>query len=207
MARTKSMAATAAKELKKQLQTRFPGVTFRVGSKNYAGGSSLDVRWDFGPTVKQVEELAIQRQHGYFDGMSDGYRYTGAGMEVGDDGQMKEMASVKYVFCSRNTTEVPGTYAMREDVKEIYKQIASCFGWLPNSDGSDYYPGGIWNGANETASNMFFRAMQEMKFSSDKIELLEWKWADYEYNGRRYSTPWTIIYRDLVTGQVMDAKA
>lgn len=206
MARTLTMAATAAKELKKQLQTRFPGVTFRVGSKNYAGGSSLDVRWDFGPTVKQVEELAIQRQHGVFDSMTDAYRHTGAGMEIGPDGQMREMSSVKYVFCSRNFTYSEDPYQLREDVKEIYKQIAAGFGWLPSTDGTDYYPNGIWDGADRSSTNMMRRAMAEMAFVSDQVELLQWKYVGTEYNGKVYFEPWTIIYRDLVTGEVIDAK-
>lgn len=206
MARTLTMAAIAAKELKQQLQTRFPGIQFRVGSKNYAGGSSLDVRWDFGPSVKEVEELAIQRQHGYFDGMSDGYRVTGAGMEIGPDGQMREMASVKYVFCTRNCSYTDDAYVIRPDVLDIYGQIAKGWGWHPNSNGTDYSPSGAWDGADLSSSNKFRRTVAEMSFVSDNVELMEWKYVGYEYNGRMYQEPYTIIYKDLDTGLVHDGK-
>jgi len=205
MSKIVNQAAQAAKEVKAELKKAFPTVRFKVSSKVYSGGSSINIDWNFGPSVKEVEEISSRRQHGNFDGMTDSYNYTGAGLEVTENG-LKEVASAKYVFENRNTKYLNNEYKLRPDILSVYAQIGKMRGWELNFEGNDYTPGGVWAGADETASNVYFRAIQEMSFVSDNVELIEWKFVDYEYNGKRYMNPYTIIYKDLNTGKIFDAK-
>ena len=46
-----------AREIRKELKVKFPGVKFSVRSSKYSGGSSIDVSWTDFPTVEAVEEV------------------------------------------------------------------------------------------------------------------------------------------------------
>jgi hypothetical protein len=205
MARNTNQSAQAAKELKKQLTTRFPGIKFSVTSDTYSGGSSVNVGWAFGPSNSQVEELSSARQYGYFDGMTDMYEVTGAGIEVSEGGEFKEVASAKFVFENRNIKYVKDSYTIREDVRNLYKQIGELRGWEEYEHG-DYTPGGNWQGPDQTASTIYYRTVSEISFLSDNVELLEIKWTGYTYNGKNWQEPYTIIYKDLNTGKIYDGK-
>ena len=90
--------AETAKVLRVYLKAAFPGVKFSVRSKNYSGGSSIDVEWRDGPTCKQVERVAKPAEGAEFDGMIDlkTYRRTfieGAGL-AGESG-------ADFIFCNR----------------------------------------------------------------------------------------------------------
>lgn len=86
-------AAQAAKTIKQELAGQWPKIKFSVKSDNYAGGNSVDVRWAFGPTARQVEAVIQKYQHGSFDGMTDCYNYSPTTTRV----------SAKYVFAHRDT--------------------------------------------------------------------------------------------------------
>jgi len=47
-----------AKLIRKELATAFPGVTFRVKTDRFSGGSSVDVFWTDGPASEKVESTA-----------------------------------------------------------------------------------------------------------------------------------------------------
>ena len=49
--------AETAKLVRKALKKAFPGMKFSVRSSNYANGSSIDVSWTDGPTMKAVDEV------------------------------------------------------------------------------------------------------------------------------------------------------
>lgn len=53
------------------LKRSFPGVKFSVRSSTYAGGSSIDIRWKNGPTLKTIEDIAGNFQGKGFDGSID----------------------------------------------------------------------------------------------------------------------------------------
>jgi len=197
MATIKNEAAQAAKELKKELTAKFPNVKFKVKSSVYSGGNSIDIDWSFGPSIKQVQELSARRQHGKFDGMTDSYTCTGAGLQVTTEG-LKEVASAKYVSEHRNTTRMED-YATRPDVLKIYAQIGEMFGYVQKSTG-DWEPE-TWNGVAETATNRYYRILQECTFVSDTVELLEVQWIE-----NAGINPFTIIYKDLNTNQVLNAR-
>ena len=46
-----------AREIRKELKIKFPGVKFSVRTKKYSGGSSISVSWTDFPTVEAVEEI------------------------------------------------------------------------------------------------------------------------------------------------------
>ena len=46
-----------AKEIRKELKIKFPGVKFSVRTKKYSGGSSISVSWTDFPTATAVEEI------------------------------------------------------------------------------------------------------------------------------------------------------
>lgn len=53
------------------LKTAFPATRFSVTSSTYAGGCSVDVRWEDGPAVRQVDAIVGQYQAKGFDGSID----------------------------------------------------------------------------------------------------------------------------------------
>ena len=63
--------AEAAKYIRGILAKEFPGQTFSVRSKEYAGGSSITVRWVDGPTPNSVEDKVKWLAGKGFDGMID----------------------------------------------------------------------------------------------------------------------------------------
>lgn len=73
MARELSPAAQVAKILRRELKTRWPSVVFEVHSSNFAGGDAVDVRWQDGPTTRQVQAITGAYTSGSFDGMNDIY--------------------------------------------------------------------------------------------------------------------------------------
>ena len=94
---TKYIAVTeTAKLIRTALKEAFPEVKFSIRTNKYAGGSSIDVRWQDGPTAAQVDAIAKTFQGGYFDGMTDykgGHVHLMNGEEVSFGGD--------FVFCTR----------------------------------------------------------------------------------------------------------
>jgi hypothetical protein len=86
--------ALGAKNLRTELSRAFPGVKFRVTSKSYTGGSSIDIHWCDGPISRQVQEIANRYQMGSFDGMTDSYTYN-------HNPFPNVFGGAKYVFSSR----------------------------------------------------------------------------------------------------------
>jgi len=70
-------AAELAKIIRKELKANFPGQKFSVRSSNYAGGSSIDIRWTDGPTQGDVDLVVKPLQRVSFDGMIDLKEYLG----------------------------------------------------------------------------------------------------------------------------------
>jgi hypothetical protein len=95
---TRYMGVTeTAKLIRQALKEAFPEIKFCVRSSKYAGGSSIDVSWEDGPTEHQVEAIAKAFQGGYFDGMTDykgHHTHTMDGEPVSFGGD--------FVFCTRH---------------------------------------------------------------------------------------------------------
>lgn len=71
MAKRYINAAETAKLVRQALRESFPGVKFSVRSDSYSMGSAVRIRWQDGPTTKQVQSVAGCFDGTYFDGMID----------------------------------------------------------------------------------------------------------------------------------------
>lgn len=60
---SKTMVATTATEIKKELKSTFPGVKFSVRSSSYNTGSSISIEWSNLPTVAAVEAITNKYSH------------------------------------------------------------------------------------------------------------------------------------------------
>lgn len=63
--------ALAAENIRRELAREFPCHMFRVTSESYTGGSSIDVEWNAGPTVKEIKKITEKYETASFDGMTD----------------------------------------------------------------------------------------------------------------------------------------
>ena len=72
----KSSHAAAAAAIKAELAKAFPHVKFSVRSDSFSMGNSVDISWQNGPTVAQVEAISGKYQYGHFNGMEDIYETT-----------------------------------------------------------------------------------------------------------------------------------
>lgn len=75
-----SWVAQTAKNVRALLKSTWPGVTFRVRSESFAGGTSIHVNWmawdPQHPKAKEVDALCNLFSYGSFDGMTDSYSYN-----------------------------------------------------------------------------------------------------------------------------------
>lgn len=94
-----SSVVIAAKNIRIELKAVFPGVKFRVNSKSYAGGNSINVNYVDGPARKRVDEIVNKYEYGNFNGMEDIYEYN-------DDMYFNDaFGGAKYIFADRVMSE------------------------------------------------------------------------------------------------------
>lgn len=91
-----STHSQAAKQIKSELKAAFPSVKFSVKSDSFAGGDAVRIRYEDGPTTKQVDEIVGKFQEGSFNGMEDIYEY---------DNRNNDLPQVKYVQVARDKSE------------------------------------------------------------------------------------------------------
>lgn len=60
-----------AKLIRAVLKESFPAIKFSVKSSQYAGGASISIYYNNGPTEKQVKSVISVFEGSYFDGMQD----------------------------------------------------------------------------------------------------------------------------------------
>jgi len=87
-----SRVAQCAQAIRVELKTKFPDITFRITSKNYSGGDSVDVEWTLGATTKEVAAITNKYQYGSFNGMIDMYELTN---------RIEGLPQTKHLFCHR----------------------------------------------------------------------------------------------------------
>lgn len=93
---TRISLTDTAKMVRGALKQTFPGVTFRVRSKSYAGGASIGVRWIDGPCQAQVDAVLQRYTGASFDGMTDMQSYHSQVL-VGANGPMEVRFGADYV--------------------------------------------------------------------------------------------------------------
>ena len=113
----KSSHAAASAAIKAELAKAFPHVKFSVRSDSFSMGNSVDISWQNGPTVAQVEAISGKYQYGHFNGMEDIYETT----NYRDD-----IPQAKYVSEHREVNE------------ELIKQVAEQLGQLHKFPENDY---------------------------------------------------------------------
>lgn len=109
-------AVETAAQIRKVLKAHFPGVRFSVRSHTYAGGSSIDIRWEDGPRRDEVE-ARVNRFKGYdFDGMQDMSIPREPVLLATESGQPVEARYLtKHIFCERRYSEA----LLRSAVEEL----------------------------------------------------------------------------------------
>lgn len=123
MSKQQSPQALAAKAIRKELKAAFPGVKFSVRSESFAGGNSVDIFYEDGPVIGDVEAVVGKYQYGSFNGMEDLYEY---------DNCSDDLPQAKYVQVSRHITD-----EKRQMVKE---EVAAEFG-IENPEDSNEWEG------------------------------------------------------------------
>jgi hypothetical protein len=129
--------ADQAKLIRSDLKKYFPDIKFKVHSKSYSGGASINISWTDGPSEEKINEIINQYEGGYFDGMTD-YKggYTKKNIKTGE----KFHFHGDFIFYNVEYSEVFLLQALIEFQKthsEIYDQIE-----IEKSDYGDYWN---WN--------------------------------------------------------------
>ncbi len=88
--------AAASKLIRHMLKAAFPAVKFSVRSSRYAGGSSISIRWQDGPSQARVDAMVSPLEGKGFDGMQD-LSYLKAPFTL--NGQLTQ--TYCYIHCSR----------------------------------------------------------------------------------------------------------
>lgn len=91
-----STHAAASKAIKAELKKSFPLTKFSVRSDSYAGGNSVHIEWQNGPTSDMVNQIVSKYQYGHFNGMEDIYEHTN---------RRNDLPQVKYVQVRREVCE------------------------------------------------------------------------------------------------------
>lgn len=110
-----SSAALGSKNLKKELDEKWPGVKFSVKSQYYSGGCSIYVEWQDGPSVDEVKKISGKYEEGSFDGSIDLYEYN-------DSIFPDVFGGAKYVREQRGISA------------ERYEEVAKEYGWESSRD-------------------------------------------------------------------------
>lgn len=107
--------AETAKLVRRALREAFPGVTFSVRSKSYAGGSSISVGWTDGPTERDVREVTHRFRGADFDSMQDMKVYRGSTLLANDDGSYETIRyGADYIQGQRTISEARRALLRRE---------------------------------------------------------------------------------------------
>ena len=94
--RTPTIAAQAAKLIRKDLKEHFPNIKFKVISENYAGGNSINIGYENGVPEQKIKKIVSKYKQGHFDGMTDCYEYSNS---------IEGLPQVSYIFTSRTISQ------------------------------------------------------------------------------------------------------
>ncbi|MBN4061690.1 hypothetical protein JYU20_00650 [Bacteroidales bacterium AH-315-I05] len=160
-----------SRQIKKELTAAFPSIKFSVRYSSFAGGNSVDIGWNFGPTKEEVEAIANKYQYGHFEGMTDTYHYEKQSV-ITAKGDMQELGGVKYVVTSRDRVfddgrSVYGQYNAEEDARTVIaKLLADIYG--VNWDGRDFTKAD--KSDRETLYDKTQGILYHNSFSTDKVQ-------------------------------------
>ena len=69
-------SAQTAKAIRQELKEKFPQIKFSVTSENYAGGNSVDIKYEANTPTEEIRKITDKYQKGQFDGITDSYIYN-----------------------------------------------------------------------------------------------------------------------------------
>lgn len=92
----------STKQVAALLRTRFPGVRFSVRCSTGTAAAWINVTYNDGPTVAQVDEICGKYEGRTFDGMTDTYTDHGTTLIAGEPGEMP--TEVRYCCDGINTS-------------------------------------------------------------------------------------------------------
>jgi hypothetical protein len=105
----KTEHAQVAKIIRGILKKSYPKTKFSVTSKSFAGGDSVRIDWEDGPTFEEIQAIGDKYQAGHFNGMIDLYEYN----------HNKSGLTVKYVLCQRSMSDKVRA-DVRADIEKKY---------------------------------------------------------------------------------------
>lgn len=121
---------TAAKNIRTELKHAFHAIKFSVRTSQYSGGNSVNVSWEDGPAVQQVERITGKYAGGHFDGMTDSYEYKRSPWT-------EVYGEARYVFCNRDYSDKMLACVMRRVCERLGGMDK-----LPSVE--DYKQGRLW---------------------------------------------------------------
>ena len=139
----KTSHAAASAAIKAELSKAFPSVKFSVRSDSFSMGNSVDISWQNGPTVAQVEAISQKYQYGSFNGMEDIYETT----NYRDD-----IPQAKWVSEHREVSE------------ELIKQVAEQLGQLHKFPENDYR-----ENADQTSRRLLYKTEIPATYTGVKV--------------------------------------
>ena len=91
----KSVQASVAKTIRRELKEKFPSIKFSVRSESFAGGNSVDIYYTNGVPADEVRKLVNKYESGHFNGMTDCYNYH----------NNRDYPTVKFITVGRKITD------------------------------------------------------------------------------------------------------
>lgn len=169
--RYRTSAAQGSAELRRALKERWPNIKFKVISDTYSMGDSINVTYNFGPPLKEVEAIVNRWQDGHFDGMQDMYISGSGSKYTYADGSVISVTDVKYTFTKRayHNAEDGDSYT---ETGKIDAEKLLCAHFKREHKGHDTNLfGDAWDGHHSTAGTWAFQTLGYTSFPSDKIKL------------------------------------
>lgn len=128
---------SAAKNIRLELARAFPGVKFRVNSRRFSMGDSIDVHWVDGPCTDMVNPIINKYAAGNFDGMDDSYNYVHSAWT-------RAFGDAKYVNSSRDYSDRAVAACIRTVATRYAANLARTPA-LPLPVVEDFRKGRLWN--------------------------------------------------------------
>ena len=196
-----TQAAQASKSIKKMLAGKYQNIKFKVTSKNYAGGNSVDISWNLGPVDEDIEKLVSKYQYGHFDGMIDCYEYSNTRNDIPQSKFVfaqreyrseEELANYKLPYKEQKDLYREGKTLRNDIARQICTLVEIAYYGI-DSQVPDVYKvcyrthGGEWM----TWNDLVYRLLAQTNFDSDKWEGYK---VDFDYeNDQKITNKFRII--------------
>lgn len=130
--RSYSVAGTA-QLIREALKEAFPGVKFSVVSDSFANGTSVDIRYQDGPSRKQVEQVYAPFVSGRYNSQEDMHEYHREPTTVDSTGKLLRLSyGAKYIHEHRSYSPAYGFFLNALDLRQaptLAEQFAAFHQW------------------------------------------------------------------------------